>query len=101
VFAAVSEPASLGDYPTTRQLSDLGTDGLVRVMEGMNRGLDLAGNPIGEPTAFVPFVGGDPQAADQGAEVARVEAALESGAVAVITPPQFGPDPLRVFCEAL
>lgn len=101
IFAAVSDPASLGDYPTTRQLSDLGADGVVRVMAGMNRGLDLAGNPIGEPTAFVPFVGGDPHAADPGAEVARVEAALASGAVAVVTPPQFAAEPIRAFCEAL
>jgi len=101
LFVSLSDPANLGDYPHTRTLSDVGADGLVRILAAMNRGLDLAENTIGTPTAFVPLVGGDPNAPDLAAEAARVRLELDSGAVGVVTPPQFDARRVESFCAEL
>jgi len=101
LFVSLSDPANLGDYPHTRTLGDLGADGLVRVIAAMTRGLDLAENPIGAPTAFVPLVRGDPHAPDPEAEAERLERQVESGALAVVTPPQYDMAQVAAFCERL
>ncbi len=101
LFVSLSDPANLGDYPNTRTLSDLGANGLVRILAAMNRGLDLAENTIGSPTAFVPLVGGDPNAEDLAAEAARIHLELESGALGVVTPPQFDVGCVERFCAHL
>ncbi len=98
LFVSLSDPANLGDYPNTRTLGDVGADGLVRILAAMNRGLDLAENTIGSPTAFVPLVGGDPNAADLEVEAARLHLQMASGALGVITLPQFDVDTLERFC---
>jgi homocysteine S-methyltransferase len=89
LFVSLSEPASLGDYPNGLTLSDLGADGLLRILAAMNRGLDLAENTIGSPTSFVPLIGGDPNARDAEVETERLAIEIQSGAVGVVTPPQF------------
>jgi len=101
LFVSLSDPANLGDYPNTRTLSDVGADGLVRILAAMNRGLDLAENTIGSPTAFVPLVSGDPNAADLEIEVARIHLEMESGALGVITQPQFDVNSVERFCAQL
>jgi len=101
LFVSLSDPANLGDYPNTRTLSDVGAEGLVRILAAMNRGLDLAENTIGGPTAFVPLVGGDPNATDLEVEAARLSLEVASGALGVITPPQFDVDNLERFCSQL
>lgn len=101
LFVSLSDPANLGDYPNTRTLSDVGADGLVRILAAMNRGLDLAENTIGSPTAFVPLVGGDPHAADLDVEATRLHQELESGALGVVTPPQFDVQSIERFCDQL
>ena len=101
LFVSLSDPATLGDYPNTRTLSAVGVDGLVRILAAMNRGLDLAENTIGSPTAFVPLVGGDPHAADLDVEATRLHQELESGALGVVTPPQFDVQSIERFCDQL
>ncbi|NKB87947.1 MAG: bifunctional homocysteine S-methyltransferase/methylenetetrahydrofolate reductase [Acidobacteria bacterium] len=100
VFAAPSDPANLGDYPTTRTLSDVGTDGLVRILDAMNRGQDLAENSIGDPTSFVAIVAGDP-GAPVDVEIERLQRAAASGAVAAMTPPQFALEQVADFTDRL
>ncbi len=97
LLISVADPANFGDYPNATTLADVGPLGLVRILDSMNRGLDLAGNTIGEPTAFVPLVAGDPTAADLDDEVRRLSAQAEAGAVAVVTPPIFSLDLLDRF----
>lgn len=101
LFVSLSDPANLGDYPNTRTLSDVGVDGLVRILAAMNQGLDLAENTIGSPTAFVPLVGGDPNAEDLESEAARLHLELASGALGVVTLPQFDVSRIEQFCARL
>lgn len=92
VLVSSGDPANFGDYPTATTLADLSPAGMVRILDSMNRGLDLAGNPIGEPTRFVAAVSANPAAADLEAEIARIASLVAAGAAAVITEPLFDPD---------
>ncbi|MFW6198746.1 MAG: bifunctional homocysteine S-methyltransferase/methylenetetrahydrofolate reductase, partial [Acidobacteriota bacterium] len=100
ILVAPADPANFGDYPIATTLYDVGPVGLVKVLDSMNRGLDLAGNPIGEPTAFVPVVSGDPCAADLDAELRSLQEQVEAGAVGVVTQPIWDPERLEPFLEA-
>jgi homocysteine S-methyltransferase len=101
LFVSLSDPANLGDYPTTRTLNDVGAEGLVRILAAMNRGLDLAENTIGAPTSFVPLVEGDPHAVDSEVETQRLLVEVGAGALAVVTPPQFDLARVGSFVAAL
>src|SRR3712207_8978964 len=47
-----SDPPSIANYPGTSGVFDVDTIGLVKVISGMNGGVDTAGNDIGTPTNF-------------------------------------------------
>ena len=100
ILVSVADPANYGDYPTATTLTDVGPAGLVRILESMNRGLDLAGNPIGDPTAFVTLVAGDPCSCDLDAEVHRLRQQVNSGAAAIVTQPLFSVELLDRFLRA-
>lgn len=101
VLVSSADPASVGDYPTATHLTDVDSVGLVRILDGFNRGLDLAGNPIGEPTAFLPLALADPVAHDPEAELQRLTAKVESGAAALVTTPVFDLGILDRFLERI
>lgn len=98
VIVSVADPANFGDYPTASTLSDVGATGLVRILDSMNRGLDLAGNGIGEPTAFVPLVTGEPSG-DPSRERDRLARYAEHGAVGVVTRPVFDLESLEYYLD--
>jgi len=100
VIVSVADPANFGDYPTASTLTDLGAAGLVRILDLMNRGLDLARNGIGDPTAFVPLVTADPSA-DLGSERERLMRHADSGAAGIVTRPVFDLDRLDEFLAAI
>jgi len=101
LLVAVADPANFGDYPNARTLYDIGPLGLVRVLDCMNRGLDLAGNSIGDPTCFVPLVAANPAALDADAEIERLRARAAAGALAVVTTPVFDLEILDAFLERI
>lgn len=103
VMVSVADPANYGDYPTAMTLADVSPAGLVRILDSMNRGIDLAGNEIGEPTAFVPLVVGE-AVADPGRERERLAEQVAAGAAAVVTRPVFdvaGLDAVLKTCAGL
>src|SRR5215213_5547274 len=53
ILAVTGDPAQIGDYPEATSVFDTDSVGLVHVLSRMNRGEDLAGNPIGEPPGFL------------------------------------------------
>lgn len=46
------DPPYQGDYPDLTAVFDVDAIGLCNIVGNLNRGLDLGGNPLGEPTAF-------------------------------------------------
>lgn len=101
LLVSTGDPANFGDYPTAATLTDLSTSGLVKILDSMNRGLDLAGNTIGEPTAFVSIVNVSPTARDMEAELRRAAELVEAGAVALLTKPLFAADRAEALLEPL
>ena len=83
------DPPKLGDYPFATAVFDVDSIGLVRIVRNLNKGRDLVGNPIGEPTNFFIGVGANPGAIDLDTEIRRFEEKIKAGAQYCLTQPVF------------
>ena len=79
----------IGDYPDATAVFDVDSIGLTHVISRLNHGLDIAGQPIGDPTALVAGVMVNPAAPDLDRELRRFEFKVEAGAEYVVTRPVF------------
>jgi len=73
----------------------------VNMVNRLNHGLDIGGNPIGTPTSFYIGVGVNPCAVDLDYELRRFEWKVEAGAEFAITQPTFDVDQLRNFLRRI
>jgi methionine synthase I (cobalamin-dependent)/5,10-methylenetetrahydrofolate reductase len=89
ILAVTGDPAQIGDYPEATSVFDTDSVGLVHVLSRMNRGEDLAGNPIGEPPGFLIGASFNPTAEDLDDEVGKLRRKVEAGAHAFWTQPVF------------
>jgi methionine synthase I (cobalamin-dependent)/5,10-methylenetetrahydrofolate reductase len=89
VLAITGDPPKLGNYPNATAVFDVDAIGLTNVINRLNHGLDLAGNPIGEPTGFSIGVGVNPGAINLDEELKRLHWKIEAGAEYMITQPVF------------
>ncbi len=89
ILAVTGDPAQIGDYPEATSVFDTDSVGLVHVLSKMNRGEDLAGNPIGDPPGFLIGAAFNPTAEDLDAEVEKLRRKVEAGAHAFWTQPVF------------
>jgi homocysteine S-methyltransferase len=94
------DPPKMGDFPDATAVFDVDSIGLVTFVSLLNRGLDLAGRPAGEPTRFVLGVGCNPGAVDLDREVARFGRKIEAGAEYVFSQPIYDADMLTRFLDA-
>ena len=99
ILAVTGDPPKTGDYPDATAVFDIDAIGLVAILDRLNHGLDLAGRPIGEPTAFLIGVGCNPGAVNLELEVERLWAKIEAGAEYVFTQPVFDLAYLERFLE--
>ena len=60
ILAITGDPPKLGNYPDATAVFDVDAIGLTNLINRLNHGLDLAGNPIGDPTGFSIGVGVNP-----------------------------------------
>ena len=97
LLAVTGDPPKLGNYPDATAVFDVDSIGLVHILSRLNRGLDAAGGPIGEPTGFFVAVGANPGAIDPDHEAERLRAKIDAGAECVITQPVFDPAVLARF----
>ena len=97
ILAMTGDPPRAGDYVNATAVFDVDAIGLVRIVSGMNRGIDATGNSIGEATAFGVGVAVDPGAADPGREVERLHGKIAAGAMWVQTQPVYDLDRLDAF----
>jgi homocysteine S-methyltransferase len=101
VLAITGDPPKLGNYPNATAVFDVDAIGLTNVMHRLNHGLDLAGNPIGEPTGFNIGVGVNPGAINMDEELRRLDWKIEAGAEYVITQPVFDISILERFMKRI
>ena len=95
------DPPKMGPYPEATAVFDIDSIGLVNMVNRLNHGLDIGGNPIGDPTSFYIGVGVNPCAVDIEYELRRFEWKVEAGAEYAITQPTFDVNQLRRFLKRI
>jgi homocysteine S-methyltransferase len=95
------DPPKMGPYPEATAVFDIDSIGLVNMVNRLNHGLDIGGNPIGAPTAFYIGVGVNPCAVDLDYELRRFEWKVEAGAEFAITQPTFDVKQLKNFLKRI
>ena len=101
VLAVTGDPPKLGDYPHATAVFDVDSVGLVQILSRLNRGLDLAGNPLGPALSFHVGVGVNPGATDLDSEVAKFRSKVDAGAEYCLTQPVYEPRYLERFLAAI
>ena len=91
----------MGDYPRATAVFDVDAIGLVQLVNRLNHGLDLAGNPVGEQTALLIGVGANPAAVNLDEEVRRFEFKVGAGAEFCMTQPVYDVRLLETFLQRI
>jgi homocysteine S-methyltransferase len=89
ILAVTGDPPKLGNYPDATAVFDIDAIGLTNLINRLNHGLDLAGNPIGDPTGFSIGVGFNPGAINLDEELRRLDWKMAAGAEYIVTQPVF------------
>jgi methionine synthase / methylenetetrahydrofolate reductase (NADH) len=95
------DPPKMGPYPEATAVFDIDSIGLTNMVSLMNRGLDLGGNPFGEPTCFTIGVGVNPGHLDLEYELKRLDWKVKAGAEYAITQPVFDVRQLETFLRRI
>ena len=101
ILALKGDPPALGAYPGTSGVFDVDTIGLVKVIAGMNSGVDTAGNDIGSPTNFLIGVALNINAEDPAWEIDRFHQKIAAGAHFAMTQIAYDIDMLNRFLDQL
>jgi len=101
VLLVSGEPPKVGDYPDATAVRDVDSIGLTNVVAQLNAGLDIGGQPIGQPTAFHIGVAVNPGALSLAEELRRFAYKVEAGAEFAITQPVFDAEEFREFVERI
>jgi len=95
------DPPKMGPYPEATAVFDIDSIGLTNMVNLLNHGLDLGGNPFGEPTSFTIGVGVNPGHLDLDHELSRLEWKVKAGAEYAITQPVFDAAQLETFLDRI
>jgi len=101
LLLVTGDPPRMGPYPEATAVFDVDSIGLANLVVRLNRGEDLAGNPIGSRTAFTVGVAVNPSAVDPERELERWYWKVDAGAEFGVTQPIFDPDRLEAFLERI
>ena len=97
ILGITGDVRKIGDIPDATAVFDVDSVGLTHVLSRLNHGLDIAGQPIGEPTSLLAGVMVNPAAADLDRELRRFEYKVEAGAEFVVTRPVFDVEAFERF----
>ncbi len=101
ILAITGDPPKLGDYPDATAVYDVDSIGLVRILDHLNHGCDLAGNLIGPALGLHVGCGADPSKPDREKELQRLEQKVKAGAEYVLTQPVYDPKTLETFLDSV
>jgi 5,10-methylenetetrahydrofolate reductase len=93
------DPPKLGDFPDATAVYDLDSIGILRLVAGMNRGIDPGGKPLGAPTAFFCATGAEPAALNYEREMHRLKIKIVAGAELIMTQPVYDAAVLDRFLD--
>jgi homocysteine S-methyltransferase len=89
LIVITGDPPKMGDLPDATPVYDLDSIGLLRLLSGLNRGIDPGGKPLGAATSFLCATGVEPAAHDYPRELARLRAKVDAGAELIMTQPVY------------
>lgn len=89
ILAITGDPPKVGNYPDATAVFDVDSIGLVNIINRLNHGMDIAGNPIGKPSGIFIGVGSNPGAVNIDEEIKRLEWKVDAGGEYVVTQPVF------------
>jgi methionine synthase I (cobalamin-dependent)/5,10-methylenetetrahydrofolate reductase len=99
LICITGDPPRMGTYPDASAVFDVDAIGLANIVNNLNHGLDLGGNPIGSQTALLIGVGANPGALNLDEELRRFDWKVKAGAEYVVTQPVFDLDLLEAFLK--
>jgi len=97
LICITGDPPRMGAYPSATAVFDVDAIGLVNIVNNLNHGLDIGGNPMGSQTAMVIGVGANPGALNPEEELRRLDWKVQAGAEYFVTQPVFDADSLERF----
>jgi homocysteine S-methyltransferase len=80
LLVITGDPSQLGDYAGAFDVAQTDSVGLTRIITDLCRGLDWAGNPVGDPPRFALGVAVNPNAEDMDLEIERFRKKIAHGA---------------------
>jgi methionine synthase I (cobalamin-dependent)/5,10-methylenetetrahydrofolate reductase len=89
LICITGDPPRMGSYPDATAVFDVDSIGLCNIVNNLNHGLDIGGNPIGNQTSLVLGVGANPGALNFEEEIRRTEWKVQAGAEYIVTQPVF------------
>jgi len=101
LICITGDPPRMGSYPDATAVFDVDAIGLVNIVNNLNHGLDIGGNPMGSQTALLIGVGANPGALNMDEEIRRFEWKVEAGAEYVVTQPVFDLQLLETFLKRI
>ena len=101
ILCLTGDPPKLGNYPDATAVFDVDAIGLVNIVNRLNHGLDIGGNPIGASTGFSIGVAANPGVPDIENELRRFAYKVEAGAEYAITQPVFDMRMLEDFLKRI
>jgi homocysteine S-methyltransferase len=99
LICITGDPPRMGSYPDATAVFDVDSIGLTNIVNQLNQGLDIGGNPTGSQTALLIGVGANPGAPNMDEELRRFAWKVEAGAEYVVTQPVFDLDLLEAFLK--
>ena len=101
VLLITGDPPKLGDYPDATAVFDVDSIGLTNLVARLNRGQDIGGQAIGQPTSFHIGVAVNPAALSADEELRRFGYKVEAGAEFAVTQPVFDVKEFRAFVSRM
>ncbi len=101
ILCLTGDPPKIGNYPDATAVFDVDAIGLVRIVRGLNHGLDIGKNSIGGSAGFTISAAANPGVPDIDHEVRRFAAKVEAGAEFCITQPVFDQRLLEQFLRRI
>jgi methionine synthase I (cobalamin-dependent)/5,10-methylenetetrahydrofolate reductase len=101
LICITGDPPRMGTYPDATAVFDVDAIGLSNIVNNLNHGLDIGGNPMGSQTALLLGVGANPGALNMDEEIRRMEWKAQAGAEYIVTQPVFDLDLLEAFLKRI
>lgn len=97
ILALTGDPPALGNYAHATAVYDVDSIGLIRIIDRLNAGTDIAGNTIGSPLSLSIGCALNPTASNKALEMERLRKKVEAGAHYIMTQPVYKLEDLADF----